>query len=281
MPTKSSLPQWIPAQLVEKAPSRAQWLHEIKLDGFRMAARIERGQATLLSRTGLDWTARYPGMSTALGAVRAKAAYLDGELCGVVADGLPSFAEMQAATDGAGGVRLVFYAFDLLHLEGRDTARLPLTERKALLQPIVTDIRGLQFNGHETGDGDSSASTPASSVWRASCQRRPTRPMRPAIVACGAKQNASTARIRGGRVDRSGRIAPASRRAFARLLHGRRQAHLCRPRRHGHEREGAQKSTPAPRSAEAGKVAVERAAAPSTRFGSPLVLSHGMCCKDA
>ena len=157
MPLKLPLPQWIPpqlSQLVEKAPSGAQWLHEIKLDGFRMAARIERGQAQLLTRTGLDWTARYPGMSTALAAVRAKTAYLDGELCGVGADGVPSFAETQAATDGAGGVRLVFYAFDLLHLDGRDTARLPLAERKALLQPIVTDIRGLQFNGHETGDGE-------------------------------------------------------------------------------------------------------------------------------
>ena len=70
MPPKSSLPQWIPpqlAQLVDKAPSGAQWLHEIKLDGFRMAARIERGEVKLLTRTGLDWTARYPGMSTAVG----------------------------------------------------------------------------------------------------------------------------------------------------------------------------------------------------------------------
>jgi DNA ligase D-like protein (predicted ligase) len=83
-----------------------------------------------------------------------KTAYLDGELRGVGADGLPSFAEMQAATDGARDARLVFCAFDLLHLDGRNTARVPLTERKALLQPIVTDIRGLQFNGHETGYGE-------------------------------------------------------------------------------------------------------------------------------
>jgi ATP-dependent DNA ligase len=86
--------------------------------------------------------------------VRAKTAYLDGELCGVGANGMPSFAEMQAATDGTRGVRLVFYAFDLLHLDGRDTTRLPLTERKALLQPIVTNVLGMQFNGHEIGDGE-------------------------------------------------------------------------------------------------------------------------------
>ena len=92
MPPKLPLPQWIPpqlTQLVETAPSGPQWLHEIKLDGFRMAARIERGQAKLLTRTGLDWSAKYPGVLTALAAVRAKTAYLDGELCGVGDDGLP------------------------------------------------------------------------------------------------------------------------------------------------------------------------------------------------
>ena len=138
----------------KKAPSGPQWLHEIKLDGFRISARIDRGQVKLLTRTGLDWSDKYPVVLTALAVVRAKTAYLDGELCGVGANGMPSFAEMQAATDGARGVRLVFYAFDLLHLDGRDTARSSLAERKALLQPTVTNILGMQFNGHEIGDGE-------------------------------------------------------------------------------------------------------------------------------
>jgi bifunctional non-homologous end joining protein LigD len=90
-----------------------------------MAGRIERGQAKLLTRTGLDWSAKYSAMQTPLTAMRAKTAYLDGELCGIGDDGLPNFAETQAATDGARGVRLVFYAFDLLHLDGQDTAALP------------------------------------------------------------------------------------------------------------------------------------------------------------
>jgi DNA ligase D-like protein (predicted ligase) len=157
MPLELPLPQWIPpqlSQLVEKAPSGPQWLHEIKLDGFRMAARLERGHAKLLTRTGLDWSAKYPVVLTALAAVRAKSAYIDGELCGLDEDGLPSFAETQAATDGAGETRLVFYAFDLLHLDGSATARLPLAERKDLLDPIVADIPGLQFNAHEIGDGE-------------------------------------------------------------------------------------------------------------------------------
>ena len=83
-----------------------------------------------------------------------KSAYLDGELCGVDDAGLPSFAHTQAATDGERGVRLVYYAFDLLHLGGWDVSNLQLTERKALLEPLVANKPGLQFNGHDTGDGE-------------------------------------------------------------------------------------------------------------------------------
>ena len=80
------LPAWIPPQLcqsVEIAPSGPQWLHEIKLDGFRMAARIEAGRAKLLTRTGLDWSDKYPSVTAIFANVRAKSAYLDGELCGI------------------------------------------------------------------------------------------------------------------------------------------------------------------------------------------------------
>jgi bifunctional non-homologous end joining protein LigD len=153
----SPLPLFFPPQLcqpVDKAPSGPQWLHEIKLDGFRMAARIDRGRTQLLTRTGLDWSDKYPSGVAALAKVKAKAAYIDGELCGVDEGGLPSFAHTQAATDGERGVRLVYYAFDLLHLDGRDVRGLPLIERKALLEPLVEGAPGVQFNGHETGDGE-------------------------------------------------------------------------------------------------------------------------------
>src|SRR5271169_6219498 len=132
------LPQFVPPQLsqpVEKPPSGPQWLHEIKLDGFRMAARIDNGRAQLLTRTGLDWTDKYPSAIAALANLNVKTAYLDGELCGVDDAGLPSFANTQAATDGERGARLVYYAFDLLHIGGWDVSSLQLTERKALLEP--------------------------------------------------------------------------------------------------------------------------------------------------
>jgi hypothetical protein len=115
--------------------------------GFRMAARIDRGHVRFLTRTGLDWTEKYPSAIAALAGVRTKTAYIDGELCGVDEAGLPSFANTQAATDGERGIQLVYYAFDLLHLDGQDVSGLPLVERKALLEPLVAGKPRLQFNG--------------------------------------------------------------------------------------------------------------------------------------
>src|SRR6478752_373052 len=151
------LPRFVPpqlSQLVEKPPSGPEWVHEIKLDGFRMAARIDNGRVQLLTRTGLDWTDKYPSAIAALANLNVKTAYLDGELCGVDEAGLPSFAHTQAATDGERGVHLVYYAFDLRHLSGWDVSSLPLMRRKELLQPLVTNKPGLQFNDHMTGDGE-------------------------------------------------------------------------------------------------------------------------------
>src|SRR6476660_7159688 len=151
------LPQFVPPQLsqpVEKPPSGPQWLHEIKLDGYRMAARIDNGRVQLLTRTGLDWTDKYARPVAALAKLNVKTAYIDGELCGVDEAGLPTFAHTQAATDGERNVQLVYYAFDLLHLDGWDISGLQLIERKALLEPLLANKPGLQFNGHETGDGE-------------------------------------------------------------------------------------------------------------------------------
>src|SRR3984885_8424224 len=139
------LPPFIPPQLsqpVEKPPSGPQWLHEIKLDGYRMAARIDHGRVQLLTRTGLDWTGKYPTTIAGLANLNAKTAYIDGELCGVDEAGLPSFAHTQAATDGAREVQLVYYTFDLLHLDGWDISGLQLIERKALLEPLLRKQAG-------------------------------------------------------------------------------------------------------------------------------------------
>jgi bifunctional non-homologous end joining protein LigD len=120
------LPRWVEPQLsklVEKAPSGPQWVHEIKFDGYRMAVRIERGKVQLLTRSGLDWTERYPATAVTLAQLPVKTAYIDGELCGVCADGVTSFELTQQSTDaGSGG--LIHFAFDLIELDGEDVARL-------------------------------------------------------------------------------------------------------------------------------------------------------------
>src|SRR5256885_14466853 len=92
---RAALPEWIRpqlTQLVDAAPPEGdQWLHEIKFDGYRMHARLDRGAARLLTRTGLDWTHKYPAIAATVASLGARQAYLDGELCGVRFDGITSF----------------------------------------------------------------------------------------------------------------------------------------------------------------------------------------------
>ena len=191
----SPLPTFIRPQLsqpVEKPPSGPQWLHEIKLDGYRMAARIDNGRVQLLTRTGLDWTGKYPSAVAALANLNIKTAYLDGELCGVDEAGLPTFAHTQAATDGERDVQLVYFAFDLLHLDGWDISDLQLMERKALLEPLLANKpTSLAFNSMDMrrATANSFSSTPASLDLRAWSLRRSTRPTRQEIVDYGAKPN--------------------------------------------------------------------------------------------
>jgi ATP-dependent DNA ligase len=129
----ASPPDWIEPQLcklLERAPSGDGWVHEVKFDGYRMAARIDHGDVQLLTRSGLDWTEKYPETAAALAKLPVTSAYIDGELCGVGADGVTSFALMQSASDTGTGT-LVYFAFDLIALDGAPIARLPLLQRKA------------------------------------------------------------------------------------------------------------------------------------------------------
>jgi hypothetical protein len=95
-------------QLVDAAPEGDQWLHEIKYDGYRMHARLDHGQMKLLTRTGLDWTHKYPAIADAVASLDARQAYLDGELCGVGPDGITSFSIVQLASDSGNAAALVF-----------------------------------------------------------------------------------------------------------------------------------------------------------------------------
>jgi ATP-dependent DNA ligase len=88
------LPAWIQpqlTQLAQEAPEGPEWLHEIKFDGYRMHARLDGGAVRLLTRTGLDWTHKYPALAASVSSLGARQAYLDGEFCGVYPDGITSF----------------------------------------------------------------------------------------------------------------------------------------------------------------------------------------------
>ena len=156
-PEAAGLPQWIRPQLtrlVDAAPEGQGWLHEIKYDGYRMHARLDHGAVRLLTRTGLDWIDKYPAIARAVAALGARQAYLDGELCGVGPDGITSFSMIQLASDASNAAGLVFFVFDLLHLDGEDLAARPLIERKARLAELLgaTDAP-LQYSDHQIGHG--------------------------------------------------------------------------------------------------------------------------------
>src|SRR3984893_12103766 len=167
MPTKSSdrreptagakhPPAWIKPRLpalVKEAPDGADWLHELKLDGYRMHARLDADRVNILTRRGNDWTEKYPTIAEAIAMLPAQTAYLDGELCGVLPDGKTAFNLIQNAS-GTGEGALVFFLFDLLFLDGENLLALPLVDRKARLASLLTSASDqLQYNDHQIGQG--------------------------------------------------------------------------------------------------------------------------------
>ena len=150
-------PAWIKPQLtrlVDEAPPGDGWLHEIKYDGYRMHARIDGDRIQLLTRTGLDWSPRYKGTIEALRSLKVKSTDLDGELCALNADGVPVFSRLQAAMDEGRTDQLVFFAFDLLYLNGESTAQLSLIERKERLERLFKKGEpGLRYSEHVLTDG--------------------------------------------------------------------------------------------------------------------------------
>ena len=196
---RSPLPQWVRpqlTQLVQEAPDGDQWLHEIKYDGFRMHARLDRGEVRLLTRNGLDWTHKYPAIARAVAALPARQAYLDGELCGVRPDGITSFSMIQLASDAGNAAGLVFFLFDLLYLDGEDLTARPLIERKERLAALAAAggiAAALQRSPDRPRPGLLRESL---SPWgsKASSRNVPMRRMPPVIADCGSRSNASTAR---------------------------------------------------------------------------------------
>jgi len=138
---KEPQPNFLPPQLALEAtapPTGTDWLHELKLDGYRIQARKSGTQIKLLTRKGLDWTHRMAAIAAAVAQLPAKTLTLDGEVVVLGSDGNSSFADLQAAFQESANHPLTYFAFDLLHLNGRNPRNLPLRERKHLLAELLT-----------------------------------------------------------------------------------------------------------------------------------------------
>ena len=151
------------AILAARVPPGAEWIHEIKFDGYRILASVQGGKATLRSRSGHDWTARFGPAAAALGRLAARQALLDGELVALDEKGRSNFQELQNALSANDPTRLVYYAFDLLFLDGYDLRASPLLERKAALKKLLQESGrhgGREFRArvryvdHVNGQGD-------------------------------------------------------------------------------------------------------------------------------
>jgi DNA ligase D-like protein (predicted ligase) len=119
-----------------------------------MHARLDRGAVKLLTRTGLDWTHKYPAIAAAVSSLGARQAYLDGELCGMGPDGVIAFNIIQLASDSGNAAALVFFLFDLLHLDGDDLRPRPLIERKERLGTLLANAaQSLHYSSHVIGQG--------------------------------------------------------------------------------------------------------------------------------
>lgn len=146
------------ASLVDAPPSGDRWLHEQKFDGYRMLAICEDGEVRLVSRTGKDFTAKFPTVEQALAKLAAElgptTTVLDGEVTVLMPDGRTSLQALQGSL-GSANPNLVYFAFDLLEVGGVDLRALPLEERKRRLAALVpAGSHVLRYSDHIIGRGD-------------------------------------------------------------------------------------------------------------------------------
>lgn len=137
---RAALPAFVLPQLCKaqaKPPTGEGWMHEIKLDGYRIQVRVERGRANLLTRKGLDWSGRFPEIAAACR--KLPDCILDGEVVALDRNGVPDFAGLQAALSEARTEGLVFFAFDILFDRTQDLRALPLKARKQRLRELLAE----------------------------------------------------------------------------------------------------------------------------------------------
>ncbi len=153
MPTQIS-PQL--AMLSEQPPQGEEWIHEIKFDGYRLLAFLNDGDVNLRTRTNQDWTAKFSALIKPLKGIKARTAILDGEVVVLNPEGKSDFQLLQSSFKSKNNVDLHYFLFDLLYLDGRDLRKVPLLERKALLNELLEASNSperLNLSDHVRGEG--------------------------------------------------------------------------------------------------------------------------------
>jgi bifunctional non-homologous end joining protein LigD len=154
-----TMPAFIPPQLckrVGRPPTGQDWVHEIKLDGYRMQLRIARGEAVMRTRKGLDWTAKFAAIANA--ASELLDCIIDGEVVALDHNGAPNFAALQTALSLGRSQDLTYFVFDLLFDGAEDLRKMPLTSRKDRLRKMLSrkgpHARLIKYVEHLSEPGD-------------------------------------------------------------------------------------------------------------------------------
>jgi bifunctional non-homologous end joining protein LigD len=153
---KAPFPGFIEPSLatsIDKVPAGERWIHEIKFDGYRVQVHLRDAAVKVFTRRGNDWTNRFRKIAADAWNINAGSAIIDGEVVVPAADGTTDFSVLQNELKGR-STKIVMVAFDLLYLNGYDLRKLPLSERKALLQKTIakTDIQfseSFEMDGRE------------------------------------------------------------------------------------------------------------------------------------
>jgi bifunctional non-homologous end joining protein LigD len=141
------------ATLADVPPTGRDWVHEVKYDGYRCLLVKAGDRVAAFTRKGNDWSQQFRGIVEAATALDAASAAIDGEVVALDDTGMPNFSKLQNAIKGGG--ELMFFAFDLLELDGTDLTHLPPLERKARLKPLIAGVgEPLLYSDHIQGDGE-------------------------------------------------------------------------------------------------------------------------------
>ena len=165
---KASMPAKLKPQLatlVKSAPEGPKWVHEIKFDGYRFLAFIEKGKVSLITRNGKDWTEKFSGIATSLARLPVESAIVDGELVAIDSEGVTRFQLLQNSLQGVENPALGFYAFDLVYLNGYSLKSASLEDRKALLRQLMdvySEKDDIHFSEHFSESGEI--------VWEKACK---------------------------------------------------------------------------------------------------------------